>query len=49
MTDFATRVHARAGLLAVSGGALLWGTTGVPVRIIQERTGLSPVTIGCHG
>jgi DME family drug/metabolite transporter len=47
MTDFATRVHARAGLLAVSGGALLWGTTGVPVRIIQERTGLSPVTIGC--
>jgi DME family drug/metabolite transporter len=47
MSDFAARMHARAGLLAVSGGALLWGTTGVPVRIIQERTGLSPVTIGC--
>lgn len=47
MTDFVARSRARTGLLAVSGGALLWGTTGVPVRIIQERTGLSPVTIGC--
>jgi DME family drug/metabolite transporter len=47
MTDFAARARARTGLFAVSGGALLWGTTGVPVQIIQERTGLSPVTIGC--
>jgi DME family drug/metabolite transporter len=39
--------HARAGLLAVSGGALLWGTTGVPVAIIHDRTGLSAVPIGC--
>jgi drug/metabolite transporter (DMT)-like permease len=37
----------RAGLLAVSGGALLWGTTGVPVAIIHDRTGLSAVSIGC--
>lgn len=36
----------RAGLLAVSGGALLWGTTGVPVAIIHERTGLSALPIG---
>jgi drug/metabolite transporter, DME family len=41
------RVRARAGLVAVSGGALLWGTTGVPVRIISDRTGLSAVGIGC--
>jgi drug/metabolite transporter, DME family len=47
MAEIAARVRARTGLIAVSGGALLWGTTGVPVRIIQERTGLSPVTIGC--
>lgn len=37
----------RSGLLAVSGGALLWGTTGVPVAIIHDRTGLSAVPIGC--
>jgi DME family drug/metabolite transporter len=37
----------RAGLLTVSGGALLWGTTGVPVAIIHQRTGLSAVPIGC--
>lgn len=41
------RVRSRAGLLAVSGGALLWGTTGVPVSIIHERSGLSAVPIGC--
>jgi drug/metabolite transporter, DME family len=43
-----THVRARTGLLAVSGGALLWGTTGVAVRIIAERTGLSAVTIGFY-
>ena len=37
----------RSGLLAVSAGALLWGTTGVPVAIIHSRTGLSAVPIGC--
>jgi drug/metabolite transporter, DME family len=37
----------RAGLLAVSLGALLWGTTGVAVRIIHDRSGLSAVPIGC--
>lgn len=42
-----TGLRSRAGLLAVSGGALLWGTTGVPVSIIHERTGLSAVPIGC--
>jgi DME family drug/metabolite transporter len=35
-------------LLAVSGGALLWGTTGVAVRIISERTGLPAVSIGWY-
>src|SRR3954466_11087824 len=41
-----THLRARAGLLAVSGGALLWGTTGVAVRIINERSGLPAVSIG---
>jgi drug/metabolite transporter (DMT)-like permease len=43
-----TQLRARAGLLAVSGGALLWGTTGVAVRIINERTGLAAVSIGFY-
>jgi DME family drug/metabolite transporter len=42
------QVRARAGLLAVSGGALLWGTTGVAVRIVNERTGLAAVSIGFY-
>lgn len=40
-------VRSRSGLLSVSAGALLWGTTGVPVAIIHDRTGLSAVPIGC--
>jgi DME family drug/metabolite transporter len=34
-------------LIAVSVAALLWGTTGVAVRIIHERSGLTAVPIGC--
>jgi DME family drug/metabolite transporter len=36
----------RAGLVAVSAGAVLWGTTGVAVRIVHDRIGLAAVTIG---
>jgi DME family drug/metabolite transporter len=43
-----TSLRARSGLLAVSGGALLWGTTGVAVRIIHDRSGLSAVAIGWY-
>ena len=42
------QLRARAGLLAVSGGAVLWGTTGVAVRIVNERTGLDAVAIGFY-
>jgi DME family drug/metabolite transporter len=42
-----TRLGARAGMLAVSAGALLWGTTGVAVAIVHDRSGLSAVPIGC--
>jgi DME family drug/metabolite transporter len=41
-------LRARAGLLAVSAGAVLWGTTGVAVRIIHQRTGLDAVSIGFY-
>jgi DME family drug/metabolite transporter len=41
-------VRARAGLLAVSGGALLWGTTGVAVSIVHDRSGLPAVSIGWY-
>jgi DME family drug/metabolite transporter len=43
-----TSLRARGGLLAVSGGALLWGTTGVVVRIIQDRSGLAAVSVGWY-
>jgi len=43
-----TSVRARAGLLFVSAGALLWGTTGVAVRIVADRSGLSAVAIGWY-
>ncbi|MEP7019439.1 MAG: EamA family transporter [Pseudonocardiales bacterium] len=46
--SLSTQLHLRAGLLAVSGGALLWGTTGVAVSIIHDRSGLSAVPIGCY-
>lgn len=38
----------RAGLFAVSAGALLWGTTGVVVRIVIIHSGLSPVSAGFY-
>jgi DME family drug/metabolite transporter len=34
-------------LFAVSAGALLWGTTGVAVSIVHDRSGLSAIPIGC--
>jgi DME family drug/metabolite transporter len=40
--------RARAGLLFVSAGALLWGTTGVAVRIVADRSGLAAVAIGWY-
>jgi DME family drug/metabolite transporter len=49
LTDsLAARLRPRFGLIAVSGGALLWGTTGIGVRIISDRTGLTAVPIGCY-
>jgi DME family drug/metabolite transporter len=38
----------RAHLSFVSLAALLWGTTGVVVAVLGDRTGLSPVAIGFH-
>ena len=38
----------RAGLLQVSAGAVLWGTTGVAVQIIHSRTSLTAVSIGWY-
>jgi DME family drug/metabolite transporter len=43
-----TPFRARAGLFAVSGGALLWGTAGVVVHIIAQRSGLTAVPIGSY-
>jgi DME family drug/metabolite transporter len=42
------RGRRRRGLLAVSAGSVLWGTTGVVVRQVHAATGLSAAAIGCH-
>jgi drug/metabolite transporter, DME family len=39
-------LRGRAGLIAVGGSAVLWGTTGVAVTIVHDRTGLTAVSIG---
>jgi drug/metabolite transporter (DMT)-like permease len=42
------QLRAREGMLAVSAGALLWGTNGVIVHDVAARSGLSSVSIGCY-
>jgi DME family drug/metabolite transporter len=46
--SLSTHLRARTGLLAVCGGALLWGTTGVAVRIVHDRSALTAVAIGWY-
>ncbi len=38
----------RQGLIAVSLGAVLWGTNGVLVRYVSEHSVLSPIAIGFY-
>lgn len=40
-----TRAKVYLGFAAISVAAVLWGSTGVAVRIIAQRSGLSPITI----
>ena len=46
--DISARLSARSGVLAISSGAVLWGTTGVVVHEVHAHTGLSAVSIGCY-
>jgi DME family drug/metabolite transporter len=39
---------ARTGLIQITVGGLLWGTTGVVVQYVHHSTGLSPVAIGFY-
>lgn len=41
MAVVSASLRARTGVLAISGGALLWGTTGVVAHAVHVRTGLS--------
>ncbi|MDG4808584.1 DMT family transporter [Micromonospora sp. WMMD1120] len=40
--------QARTGLIQITVTGVLWGTTGVAVRLLHDSTGLSPVSIGFH-
>lgn len=46
--DFSARLGARSGVLAISAGALLWGTTGVVVHTIHADVRLPVVAIGFY-
>jgi len=39
---------ARIGLIQITVGGLLWGTTGVVVQYVHHSTGLGPVAIGFY-
>lgn len=39
---------ARTGLVQITVGALLWGTTGVAVQLIRQDVDLSPISIGFY-
>lgn len=40
--------NTRAGLLAISAGAVLWGTSGVVMHAVHDRSGLSAVAVGFY-
>ena len=42
------RLNTRAGLLAISAGAVLWGTSGVVMHAVHDRSGLSAVAVGFY-
>ena len=42
------RCGGRTGLVQITIAALLWGTTGVVVQLIRNRTSLSPISIGFY-
>ncbi|SDT79231.1 DMT family transporter [Actinoplanes derwentensis] len=48
-TSYLNTVHrARLSLLQVSATGILWGTTGVVVQVVAERTGLGALAIGFY-
>src|SRR5882757_7368850 len=48
MTVVSASLRARSGVFAISGGAILWGTTGVVAHAVHARTGLSAVSIAFY-
>jgi DME family drug/metabolite transporter len=48
MSNISAALRSREGLLAVSAGAVLWGTNGVLVRFVTDHSALPAVSIGCY-
>jgi drug/metabolite transporter, DME family len=48
MSVLSSSLRARTGVLAISGGAVLWGTTGVVASAVHARAGLSFVSIAFY-
>lgn len=41
-------LRARMGVLAISGGAILWGTTGVVAHVVHAHTGLAAASVAFY-
>lgn len=48
MVAVSASLRARSGVLAIAGGAVLWGTTGVVAHAVHVRTGLSGTSIAFY-
>ena len=48
MAVLSSSLRARTGVLAISGGAVLWGTTGVVASAVHARAGLPFVSIAFY-
>jgi DME family drug/metabolite transporter len=48
MSVVSATLRARSGVFAISGGAVLWGTTGVVAHAVHSRTGLPATSIAFY-
>jgi DME family drug/metabolite transporter len=48
LTSSLSSLRARTGVLAISGGAVLWGTTGVVAHAVHAHTGLAATSIAFY-
>ena len=48
LTSSMSSLRARTGVLAISGGAVLWGTTGIVAHAVHTQSGLAATSIAFY-